>query len=77
MTRYQLAEILISAGPRFDRDIELFSAGRANFVLETSEMCTDGLYQHGQTMKSVITLQMQEIRGCKNAYKYLNIQVTS
>ena len=28
VTRYQLAEILISAGPRFERDIQIFSAGR-------------------------------------------------
>ena len=34
VTRYQPAEILISAGPRFDRDIQLFSAGKVNFVLE-------------------------------------------
>ena len=28
VTRYQLAEILISAGPRFECDIQIFSAGR-------------------------------------------------
>ena len=28
VTRYQLAEISISAGPRFERDIQIFSAGR-------------------------------------------------
>ena len=28
VTRYQLAEILILAGPTFERDIQIFSAGR-------------------------------------------------
>jgi len=46
MMCYQLPKILISAGPRFDHDIQLFSAGRVNFVLEaTGAMCADGLYQ--------------------------------
>jgi hypothetical protein len=67
VTRYQPAEILISAGPRFDRDIQLFSAGKIIFVLEASAMCADGLYQHRHTMKALISLQMREIKGSKNA----------
>jgi hypothetical protein len=67
MTRYQPAKILISAGPRFDHDIQLFLAGKGNFVLEASAMCADGLYQHRQTMKALISLQMREIKGSKNA----------
>jgi hypothetical protein len=67
VTCYQPAEILISAGPRFDRDIQLFLAGKGNFVLEASTMCADGLYQHRQTMKALILLQMREIKGSKNA----------
>ena len=31
VTRYQPAEILISAGPRFERDMQIFSAGRGKF----------------------------------------------
>jgi hypothetical protein len=62
VTRYQPAEILISAGPRFDRDIQLFSACKVNFVLEASAMCADGLYQHRQTIKALISLQMREIK---------------
>ena len=29
--RYQPAEILISAGPRFERDMQIFSVGRGKF----------------------------------------------
>ena len=62
MMCYYLAEILISAGLRFDHDIQLFSAGRGeNLVLEAN-MCANGLYPHMQTMKAVISLEMREIK---------------
>ena len=38
VTRYQLAEILISAGPRFERDIQIFSAGRGKFCARSLQI---------------------------------------
>ena len=80
MTRYQPAEILISAGPRFHRDIQLFSASKVNFVLEASAMCADGLYQHRHNESINIIANegdKSKIKGSKNAdTNFTNIQVT-
>ena len=37
-THYQLAEILILQGPKFECDIQIYLAGRGNFVLEVCKL---------------------------------------
>ena len=75
MTRYHLAKILVSAALRFDRDIQIFSAGSGKFSARGQHVRQWSVPAYTDNESSDI-IANEGNKGCKNPDKYLNIQVT-